>query len=497
MPTVNAASLRAQLDDCRARFDDIKRKGGAGAETLALIDALFLLLDVLVAVLLEKATPKTSSNSGLPPYFDGTGRRLRVSPALDPAAGDLKASGDRYIPGNLRTVSPFTEASTVAESRQLRRTTWATPTRAGLHEFPGLRSTWAFETVDCRVAGAFKDFPAVRHPEQGAVPRNHAGAPAVRTRHRRLRRAPARRPDGPAQADRGHDPGDDRAAALRGHASRLRLAPAPGPWRPGRRPPSRGSSKCPCRPSTRPRCGWTGRNHWIHVCSGGPVTVKRLHRKRGCEAIDGHRDHPPVHGRHRPMTAGRRTSPTPTVQAPALRFSHLLRELQAVTDSNGWPWAERMRKLLLVARRQVMRRADRRLSMRHYRRIARCYGEILEQGRKEMPEIPKRKKGRRGPVAKSDAHNLLERLAAQRGNVLRFARRADTPFSNNRAERDFRMAKVKQKVSGCFRTVAFAHAYCRISSCLQTMAALGCNPLVAVAIALKGNAVDCLNQGIQ
>ena len=66
--------------------------------------------------------------------------------------------------------------------------------------------------------------------------------------------------------------------------------------------------------------------------------------------------------------------------------------------------------------------------------------------------------------------------------------------TNNRSERDIRMAKVKQKVSGCFRTVSFAHAYCRISSYLQTMAALGYNPLVATTIALHGNAVDCLNQ---
>ncbi len=132
--------------------------------------------------------------------------------------------------------------------------------------------------------------------------------------------------------------------------------------------------------------------------------------------------------------------------------------------------------------------------MRQYRRIARCYREILEQGRKEMPEIPKREKGRRGPVAKSDAHNLLERLAAQRRNVLRFSRRADTPFFNNRAERDFRMAKVKQKVSGCFRTIACANAWCRISSYIRKMAALGYNPLVAINIALQEKAVECLNQ---
>jgi len=81
------------------------------------------------------------------------------------------------------------------------------------------------------------------------------------------------------------------------------------------------------------------------------------------------------------------------------------------------------------------------------------------------------------------------------GNVLRFTRRADTPFSNNRAERDIRMAKARQKVSGRFRTVAFAEAYCWISSYLQTMAALGYNPLVAITIALQGKAVDCLNEG--
>ena len=59
------------------------------------------------------------------------------------------------------------------------------------------------------------------------------------------------------------------------------------------------------------------------------------------------------------------------------------------------------------------------------------------------------------------------------------------PFTNNRSERDVRMARVRQKVSGCFWTVAIAHANCRFSSCLQTMAALGHDPLVAVAIVLK------------
>ncbi len=58
------------------------------------------------------------------------------------------------------------------------------------------------------------------------------------------------------------------------------------------------------------------------------------------------------------------------------------------------------------------------------------------------------------------------------------------PFTNNRAERDLRMAKVKQKVSGCFRKERYANAYCRISSYLQTMANQGVNSLVAIQLAL-------------
>ena len=111
-----------------------------------------------------------------------------------------------------------------------------------------------------------------------------------------------------------------------------------------------------------------------------------------------------------------------------------------------------------------------------------------------MPGIPPPAPGQRGPVARSDAHSLHERLALQRNSVLRFTRRADTPFPNSRSERDIRMAKVRQKVSGCFGAEAFAHACCRIPNCLQTMAAPGCSPLVAVAIALQGKAVDCLSQ---
>ena len=70
--------------------------------------------------------------------------------------------------------------------------------------------------------------------------------------------------------------------------------------------------------------------------------------------------------------------------------------------------------------------------------------------------------------------------------MLLFAKESYVAFTNNRAERDLRMSKVKQKVSGCFRNREYAKAYCRISSHLQTMANYGYNPLVAIQIALSG-----------
>ena len=95
-------------------------------------------------------------------------------------------------------------------------------------------------------------------------------------------------------------------------------------------------------------------------------------------------------------------------------------------------------------------------------------------------------------MAKSDAHNLWERLMKHETAVLLFAKDLHVPFTNNRAERDLRMAKVKQKVSGCFRQQEYAKAYCRISSYLQTMTQQGVNPLVAIQTTLTG--VDCDSQ---
>ncbi len=107
-----------------------------------------------------------------------------------------------------------------------------------------------------------------------------------------------------------------------------------------------------------------------------------------------------------------------------------------------------------------------------------------------MPQIPPKPKGKRGKMAKSDAHNLWERLKKFETAVLLFAKEPYVSFTNNRAEWDLRMATVKQKISGYFRQERYAHAYCRISSYLQSMANQGLNPLVVIQVALVGKILD-------
>jgi len=166
--------------------------------------------------------------------------------------------------------------------------------------------------------------------------------------------------------------------------------------------------------------------------------------------------------------------------------SHLLRELTFVVESNGYPWAINLKRLLQETCKKVAHREDKKLTDKEYANLQKRYRNIMTRGEKQLPPILPRPSGKRGKLAKSDAHNLWERLRDHEKAVLMFAKDAHVSFTNNRAEQDLRMAKVKQKVSGCFRTQKYAHAYCRISSYLQTMANKGYNPLVAIQMALAG-----------
>ena len=229
------------------------------------------------------------------------------------------------------------------------------------------------------------------------------------------------------------------------------------------------------------------KNYWIHVYSAGDITLKFLHPKRGGEAIEAIGIIPRyggvvIHDCWASYLAYDHCG-------HGLCGSHLLRELTFIVDANGYAWAANMKRLLQENCVIVAKRKNKKLTPGEYKNLQKRYRNILTRGEKELPPIPPRQNGKRGRIAKSDAHNLWERLKRHETAVLLFAKLSHVAFTNNRAERDLRMSKVKQKVSGCFRKQTFAHAYCRISSYLQTMANKGYNPLVAIQMALSGQSI--------
>ena len=226
------------------------------------------------------------------------------------------------------------------------------------------------------------------------------------------------------------------------------------------------------------------KNHWVHVHSAGPTTLKFIHQKRGCLAIESINIIPRyggviIHDCWASYLSYKHCG-------HGLCGSHILRELTFIVESNNYQWAKNMKRLLQETCKVVSKRKRKKITTKEYTNLQKRYRNILTRGEKELPEIPPNPSGRKGKIAKSDAHNLWERLKKHESAVLLFSVNANVSFTNNRAERDLRMTKVKQKVSGCFRTALYAQAYCRISSYIQTMANKGYNPLVAIQIALAG-----------
>ena len=101
----------------------------------------------------------------------------------------------------------------------------------------------------------------------------------------------------------------------------------------------------------------------------------------------------------------------------------------------------------------------------------------------------------RGRIKQSPAVNLLRRLREYADDVLRFLTDPRVPFDNNLAERDIRMPKLKQKTSGCFRTVTGAESFCTIRSYLATLRKQGRNVFHALTLAFQGNPPNPLPSG--
>lgn len=173
----------------------------------------------------------------------------------------------------------------------------------------------------------------------------------------------------------------------------------------------------------------------------------------------------------------------------ALCGVHLLRECQGIIDYDHHQWTVEMQALLREAWREIQTAATvgRPVEPETISSIESRYDDILRRGRKEwhtpMDRYQPRKRGR---VAKSKAENLAERLLQYKADILRFLRHAQVPFDNNRAERDIRMMKVKEKISGSFRTEKGAKQFVRIRGFISTARKQGLNLLDSLILVNRG-----------
>ena len=218
-----------------------------------------------------------------------------------------------------------------------------------------------------------------------------------------------------------------------------------------------------------------GRLHWLHVLSNAKLTFYGVHPKRGVEAMNDFGILPQcqnwiMHDHWAPYFTFENC-------LHALCNQHHLRELKFLFEQHHQAWAQQLSQFLLDLKQRVEQTGV--LAEKPFRRTLAQYRAILANGRRRHPR-------RQDAGAQSKAANLLNRLADLDWNVLAFAWHPDVPFTNNQAERDIRMEKVRQKVSGCFRTLHGAQVFLRARSYISTCRKLTRNILDELENALRG-----------
>jgi transposase len=172
---------------------------------------------------------------------------------------------------------------------------------------------------------------------------------------------------------------------------------------------------------------------------------------------------------------------------------HHLRDLTFLEEEQQQAWAAEMKELLLESKAAVAQARALGRSSLHPLEVADWkarYRARLSEGYQANPPDPPPKTGKKGRRKQSAARNLLDRLSKHQEAVLLFLVNFAVPFDNSLAERDIRMVKVQQKISGCFRSPAGAGAFCRIRGYLSTVRKQGLALLTALEQALVGHPVS-------
>jgi transposase len=226
--------------------------------------------------------------------------------------------------------------------------------------------------------------------------------------------------------------------------------------------------------------------HWLHVSSTERLTSYALHPKRGTEALNAIGILPEfrgtvIHDSWKPYFSYDCTH--------SVCNAHIIRELTFAFEEDRQPWANDFKELLLRINHRVERsrgEGNRFLPPRTLHHFERQYDHLLWLALRRNP----RQRGsphRRGRKKQTKTRNLVERLRDYRAAVLAFMYDFRVAFTNNQAERDLRMAKVKQKISGTFRSQAGAEMFCRIRGYISTARKNTLSAFDAIAHAFLGD----------
>ena len=217
-----------------------------------------------------------------------------------------------------------------------------------------------------------------------------------------------------------------------------------------------------------------GKLHWLHTTSSLLFTFYRAGEKRGDIPRD-LQGGVVVHDHFLPYRG------MDTVDH-AFCNAHILRELQALIEIDKETWAEPMRDLLLNANAAVNKAreaGETALPSKTVAAFVERYWEAVRLGLSFHRQLPKleQKASARGRPKQREGQNLLERLKTFKTETLRFLTDFDVPFTNNLAEQDLRMMKVKMKISGSFRTLEGAQIFASLRSVVSTARKQGYNIL--------------------
>lgn len=206
------------------------------------------------------------------------------------------------------------------------------------------------------------------------------------------------------------------------------------------------------------------RLNWLHLASNSNLTYYEIHEKRGKIAMDEIGILPKfsgtaVHDHWKPYISYDNCS-------HSFCNSHHIRELNFVREQYRQDWAEAMESLLLEIKKEVEETKPTSifLSASKIREFENKYDKIIEEGYKVNPQAITKK----GRVKQTPPKNLLDRLHIHKQSVLAFMYDFRVPFDNNQGERDLRMMKLKQKISGTFRTRKNANVFCLIRGYIST-----------------------------